>query len=957
MSGDAFVVGLGAPEALSLALVGSKAAGLADLLQAGFSVPGGAVVTSRAFRSSLRPVSAELATLLGTPSLGEPSVASDVAARCARVLERIALPQEVARGLQDLLDDLAQHHSGSTACGFAVRSSATAEDLAETSFAGLYDTLLGLRDAAAVAEAVLACWRSFFSAHALVARVTAGRAGAHEAMAVLVQPMIDAECSGVIHSVDPVRRRRDLIVIESAWGLGLGTVDGAVENDVARVHRPTMRLDEHQVVLQPELIALAEGGGIERIAVEPERSRAASLDEHRLLRLAQVAVALETRAGAPQDVEWAIADDRIWLLQSRPLTALPEALAAVPPFPVAWPTPDDARRPWSLSIASREHVPSALEHDITDAFSLAIDDAITFAGATFFESTRLALFNGRRYLTPVPGPHRPGDVRVRTRAMHDLNRRLLQEHGLTAWDHWGPEVIRATERLRAFDPAAADAAATAAHLEDALATFRRSWMIHWLLWFPPLDEFLDAHRALVGAEERAAPETLLPLLDGEDSPLTRLIDGLFELASLARAEPAVRDAVHTADADALKRLQDVPGAATFLQRFARFLAEHGDRTGTGYGSTIAIRTPTWREEPERVLPLLAPYLGDDVEAPAAARERTRARRDAEVDALCAGKDDELVLEFRRQLALARKDAVVLEEHNHAIDQLSTAQLRAAVMAAGAYLARLGLIPDAESVYSLHVDEIVRELRDGAAASEAALAERREALAGTLAQRRDDHARWSLLTPPPILGVPDPQLRARGPLRDEVTARATGAGAGSATGEGEAPAMDVVAGTGASAGRHRGRARVVTELVAVPDVQPGDVLVAVNAGPMWTPIFPILGGLVLDHGAVTQHSAATAREYGVPAVVATRNATRRIADGATVEIDGATGTVVVVADDVAVGTAMVPGAVAAASTVVADPDPSAIAAVTHAGVGAGSGASPAAEGVAEAAPAPEAPGPA
>lgn len=132
-------------------------------------------------------------------------------------------------------------------------------------------------------------------------------------------------------------------------------------------------------------------------------------------------------------------------------------------------------------------------------------------------------------------------------------------------------------------------------------------------------------------------------------------------------------------------------------------------------------------------------------------------------------------------------------------------------------------------------------------------------------------------PPVLLGVPQPKLDNRPPLKDEVT-------------EAAAHDANLLKGTGASAGRHRGRARVVVEDVLLPEVEPGDVLIVKNAGPLWTPIFPVLGALVMDEGTLGQHATTTTREYGVPAVIRTKKATRAIPDGAWVIVDGTAGTV-------------------------------------------------------------------
>jgi pyruvate,water dikinase len=228
----------------------------------------------------------------------------------------------------------------------------------------------------------------------------------------------------------------------------------------------------------------------------------------------------------------------------------------------------------------------------------------------------------------------------------------------------------------------------------------------------------------------------------------------------------------------------------------------------------------------------------------------------------------------------------MEEHNHTIDQLMNGQLRQAILAAARWLVDRGLLTEDEDVFWLHYDEILSALRVGSGSVDESHAvtdapkneaDLPEYLAGIIRARQAQHAEWEKLEPPPLLGIPEAVLPERPALRDEVRP---------AVCEGN----EQLRGLGASPGRGQGRARVVPPSVFMPDLSPGDVLVAENVGPRWTPLIPMLGGLVLDGGAVGQHHAITAREYGVPAVIGTGNATRRIPDGAWVVVDGTAGTV-------------------------------------------------------------------
>jgi pyruvate,water dikinase len=251
-----------------------------------------------------------------------------------------------------------------------------------------------------------------------------------------------------------------------------------------------------------------------------------------------------------------------------------------------------------------------------------------------------------------------------------------------------------------------------------------------------------------------------------------------------------------------------------------------------------------------------------------ARARAQAQRDEQLEqVLAACHDTAAVAELRHQLAYARRQEAVVEEHNHYLDQLAHGQLRQAVMAAARWLAAHGALASPDEVFWLHLREIVAALRAGAPPS----------FAACIAARRAQHAAWEKLTPPPLLGVPNARLPMRPPLRDKVRTTA-------AAGEKR------LVGLGASPGRCRGRARVVPSSVAWPDLLPGEILVAENMGPRWTPLIPVLGALVLDGGALGQHHSVIAREYGVPAVLGTGNATQRIPDGAWVTVDGTAGTV-------------------------------------------------------------------
>jgi pyruvate,water dikinase len=720
-----------------------------------------------------------------------------------------------------------------------------------------------------IGAAILRSWRSFYSAHALTARAAAP-AVAGEGMALLIQPLVDAHCAGVCLSVDPVARSAEHLVVSAAWGLGSGVVDGSVPCDSAWVRRDNLRVARHDVVPKPQQVALGDDGRLRLASVPEEQQRAACLPGDWLERIAQFTLAAEQLFGCPQEVEWAIAQEQLWILQSRPLTALPAHVRRSVVFPVAWEDEGERRHLWELTYWSKPAEPPLLP--LEQAYARAMEEmrleTCRWLGAERNWTRKWA--NGRLYARSVPVGLSPADMAVRRAAYEDLQQRWRQE-GTTAWDYWGPEIVQAVERLRSFDYETADGPALAQHLEQALAAARRHTMLHPMLTFKPRDSYVAAFAALSGSNEDEARAQATMLVDGEATPLTDLVDRLYELAVSARAQPVVAALVAQPPADVMARLRALPEAAEFMRRLDAFLSHHGERTGHGYGSHANLSTRMWREQPEVVLQMAAPYLDASVPSPAKARAQARRQREVEIEALCAMcTDAEAVTAFRQELAYARRAFAVLEEHNHFVDQMALGQVRRATIAAAGWLAANSILDEQDDVLYLTFVEILDALRADEAAS----------FSAEIDERRARHALWQQMKPPAILGLPEASLDQRPPWHDEVT-------------EADGPTSGEVKGLGASPGRARGRARVVRENGALPALARGDVLVAHNVGPRWTPLFPILGGLVLESGSVGQHAAATAREYGVPAVIGTSDATRRIPDGAWVVVDGGVGVVRVV----------------------------------------------------------------
>lgn len=864
------VVGLDEVRRADAPRVGGKSAALGTLREAGFPVPDAVCVTTAAFHLAMEPYRARLAEILSSSNLADPGECASAATAIADLLADLTVPQEVAEQVRAALPPLG-------AGPLAVRSSATAEDARQISFAGEYETVLGAVGEAAVLDALVTCWRSFYAPGALAARAAVGLAEDGEGMACLVQRMVAAECAGVCFTMDPVQGRADSqvradrMVIDAAWGLGAGAADGSVWTDVLWIRRDDLGVDDRRIVEQPDQLVLAADGRVVRVPVPADRVRSACLPDTWVRRLVTFGFALENLLGHPQDFEWVIADGQVWILQSRPITTLPAEIATLPPFPVAWESDEDRRSEWTLDVYAHRRVLEPLEADMWDVWTLANADSYAFRGN--LQKPVRKWFNGRPYLTNRPTGLHDGDRRIRV-AGHNLRTRWLRDQGLTLWDYWLPEILADNERLQTFDRESADGPALAAHLEDAFGALRWHWGIHWLKSSEEHDgPFKAAYARATGLPPHRIAEGVAFLVQGEESALTRMMDGLYDLSRAAVATPSVAAFVREVaagdeDESAPERIAALPEGEAFRARLEQFMRDFGMEMGMGWGSPVTIRQHTWRENPAAVLRLVAPYLDGPAISPSVGRARARAERDARFEAICAAATDrEAVEELRRWLPYVRRVEIEQEGHHFHLDNCAYGQVRTAIVAAGRWLTRQGAIADAEDVFLLQFDEALTLLRSPNPASVQPLVE----------ERRARNAALSCLAPPPVLGAPRAALPPRPPFADDVTAVA-------------AEAERRLVGVSASPGRARGRARVVSANALLPVLEPGEILVSEAAYPAWSPAVPVLGGMVLDAGGLLQHTMTTAREYAVPAVIRTQVASRRIPEGAWVTVDGDTGIV-------------------------------------------------------------------
>lgn len=788
--------------AADLARAGGKGANLGELVRRGFPVPEGFVVTTDAYRALLEgtPLGRQLEQALEAGAGGE---------RIRRLFAATAMPVPVR-------DQIKAGYAELGGGPVAVRSSATAEDLPGAAFAGQQDTFLNIDGEDALLRAVADCWASLWTDRAIAYRKRQGVGEHGLALAVVVQRMVPADAAGVMFSANPVTGARDETVIDAAAGLGEAVVSGSVT-------------PQHYVL---------DGAGRRR-APSPDGS--ALLLPAQLRTLAALARRAQEHFGRPQDLEWALAGGRLYLLQARPMTALPPAplrlhriQRLVGPFLAEM----FQQRPYPLDVSGW------LEHGI---------------GAML---QRMAGSVGMRF--PPMAQLLPEEEGVVVRLVPPVPRPTLRVLGAPA---------AVARRAHRYDPARWRQDPRFAAFEDAVLRLR-SADVAALSWSGLLAQVQDCFAAMAlisGLRVSYLPGSFLPqlklrllllllglrrlapaLIAGAETRTSQANRALAELAALAGRDPSLCRAVETLEpAQLLLRLEATPGFAGFNARFQDFLAEYGHRETV---SVVLSSAPTWSDAPEVVLGLVKALLHGP--PPAAEQTGTALRQLGAHPALRWGW-------LRRQVLDAAgrsKTGMGFREDTHFDATAVLPPLRHAYLEMGERLYAAGVLDAPGEVFHLRLGELAGLRPDGAGRFPAAEVERlRTAVRARAVRRRE------------LEGMP---------LLD-IAALTAGQDAGPHA---------LVAGRGASRGTASGPVRVVLGPQDFGLLQPGEMLVCPYTNPSWTPLFQRAAAVVVDTGGIGSHAAIVAREYGIPAVMGTGSGTRVLHDGQSVLVDGTLGQV-------------------------------------------------------------------
>ncbi|MFJ2346749.1 rifamycin-inactivating phosphotransferase [Streptomyces antimycoticus] len=846
-----------------VAVVGGKGGHLGGLSRIeGIRVPDGFCVTTDAFRRIMAEVPSidDQLDQLSRVNPDDREAVRTLSARIRRTIEGIAIPGDLRGAITRALG----RHGEQAA--YAVRSSATAEDLPTASFAGQQDTYLNVVGPTAILQHISRCWASLFTERAVTYRRRGGIDHRTVHMAVVVQRMVFPDAAGILFTADPVTGNRKVATVDAGFGLGEALVSGLVNPDVFTVRHG--EIVARTIAAKQRAVHALPDGGTREAAIDARRQEQPALTDAQVVRLVELGRRIEAHFGRPQDIEWCLVDDDFQIVQSRPITTL---------FPI--PESGDQENHVYLSVGHQQMMTDPMKPLGISVWQLTAMAPMHEAGGRLFvdATRRLASPANRAALLDVVGR---GDPLIRD-ALETVLERDDFVPSLPDAGPGGPPARGASAPIET-DPAIVTglierSRTSIAALERDIRTktgpalfdfLREAFEEHKRVLTDPLSMqaimagmeatwwLNDTLREWLG--EKNAADTLT--LSAPDNVTSEMGLALLDVADVIRPHPEVvafLRGVESIEDDAfLDELAKVAGGAEARDAIESYL----DRYGMRCVGEIDITRPRWRERPTTLVPVILDNVRN-FEPGAAGRRFEQGRqkaREKERDVLSRLRalpdGDRKADEAKRMIDRVRTFIGYREYPKYGIISRYFVYKRA-LLAEAERLVEAGVLPEQEDIFYLTFQELHDVVRS-------------HQVDDRLIQRRKDAFRsYHALTPPRVL-TSDGEAVTGAYRRDDAPA-------------------DALIGLPVSAGTIEGRARVILDM-GEADLEAGDILVTAFTDPSWSPLFVGIAGLVTEVGGLMTHGAVIAREYGLPAVVGVERATRLIRDGQRIRVHGTDG---------------------------------------------------------------------
>lgn len=847
-------------EKTRLTLVGGKGLNLGELSKmTGINVPDGFCVTTEGYRQVFanNETYRSLVNQLTTFKSEELEQISVTSRKIRQLISETEIPSEVVK---DVTSYLSRFGDGQA---YAVRSSATAEDLPHASFAGQQDTYLNIIGVDNILRHINECWASLFTDRAVVYRMRNGFDHEDAYLSVIVQKMVFPQASGILFTADPVTSNRKSLTIDASFGLGEALVSGTVSADSYRVHDGVIL--EKRIGTKKSAIYGRKEGGTETVRVENEQQQAQTLTDQQIIRLERIGRQIEEHFGRPQDIEWCLADDVFYIVQSRPITTL---------YPI--PEANDQERHVYLSVGHQQMMTDPIKPLGLSFYLLITPAPMCKAGGRLFVDVapRLASPVGRETLlqsmssdpliegaimtlierdyikllpndqaAPIPGrshtamaarfdedPAIVADLIKRNQtSIEELKHNIRTKSGLALFDFILD--IREFKKIL-FDPQSSAVIMAAMQA----STWINENINHWL-----------GEKNVADTLSQSVPRNIT----------SEMGLALLEVADAIRPYPEVIDYLRQAKDDRfLEGLAEFDGGGEAKDAIQGYLDKYGMRCA----GEIDITKARWSEAPSTLVPMILANIknfetGVGIRKFEQGLQEAREKEQEILDRLYQLPDGEQkAKETKRMIDLVR-NYIGYREYPKFGMMNRYFVYKQALLKEAERLVQEGVLRQKEDIYELAFDEL-REV-----------ARTNKLEYGIIGKRKEEYKEYEKLTPPRVM-TSDGEIVAGKYNRGNVPTEA-------------------IVGLPVSSGVIEGRARVILRMEDAI-LEDGDVLVTTFTDPGWTPLFVSIKGLVTEVGGLMTHGAVIAREYGLPAVVGVEQATKKIQDGQRIRVNGKEG---------------------------------------------------------------------
>ncbi|PEC85461.1 phosphoenolpyruvate synthase [Bacillus cereus] len=862
---SSFVLDFQEIEKGQLSLVGGKGLNLGELSNIqGIEVPEGFCVTTVGYEKAIEQ-NENLQTLLQQLTklkLEERAQIGEMSKEIREVIMAVQIPSDVVEAVAHYLSRFGNEHA------YAVRSSATAEDLPYASFAGQQDTYLNIIGEEAILQHVRKCWASLFTERAVIYRMQNGFEHDQVSICVVVQKMVFPQSSGILFTADPVTSNRKVLSIDASFGLGEALVSGLVSADNYKVKEGEI-VDKVISTKKVAIYALKEGG-TETKQINPAQQKLQTLSEQQILQLAQIGRQIEAYFGCSQDIEWCLVDNTFYIVQSRPITTL---------YPI--PEVNDGENHVYVSVGHQQMMTDPLKPLGMSLFQLTSFGPRFHAGGRLFVDVaqRLASPTSRELLLNTIGNSEPLIKDALTTVVERDNFiKLLPdvETGKSVGKSGSP--VSSQPEVENNPAIVTDlikkSQASIEELKRNMQTksgvdvldfiFEDIQQLKKILFHPQSMAVIMAgmnastwinEKMEQWLGEKNAADTLSQSVQNNITSEMGL--ALLDVADVIRPyEEVIAYLQHVEDDNFLDELVQFKGGEKAREAIDAFLNKYGMRCS----GEIDITKTRWSEKPTTIIPMILNNIRD-FEAGASKRKFEEGLQEALkkeeelLDRLQHLPDGKQKIEDTKRMIRNIRNFIGYREYPKYGMINRYFIYKQALLKEAEQLVRSGVIHEIDDIYYLTFEELHEFVRTNKLDYE------------LIHKQKNDYKLYEKLTPPRVM-TSDGEIITGKYKRENLPA-------------------DAIVGLPVSSGVIEGRARVILNMEDA-NLEDGDILVTAFTDPGWTPLFVSIKGLVTEVGGLMTHGAVIAREYGLPAVVGVENATKLIKDGQRIRVHGTEG---------------------------------------------------------------------